>query len=41
MERYNVDAVRAFNLLARLSQDANIKVEVIARQLVECEHPLP
>jgi GAF domain-containing protein len=33
MERFGVDAVRAFELLARLSQDSNTPLRVIAAQL--------
>lgn len=39
MERFNVDADGAFQLLARLSQDTNTRLEEIARQLVDIEHP--
>jgi AmiR/NasT family two-component response regulator len=35
MERCKIDAVRAFALLTRLSQDANVQVRVIAQQLVD------
>lgn len=35
MERYGVDAVRAFGLLAKLSQDVNIPVVTLATDLVE------
>jgi GAF domain-containing protein len=34
MERYGVDAVRAFDLLRKLSQDANVALVQIATQLV-------
>ncbi|MGA9872217.1 MAG: GAF and ANTAR domain-containing protein [Rhodococcus sp. (in: high G+C Gram-positive bacteria)] len=34
MERYKVDALRAFELLAKLSQDANVPVVELAEQLV-------
>jgi transcriptional regulator with GAF, ATPase, and Fis domain len=34
MERFNVDAVRAFELLTRLSQDHNIPLREIAAQIV-------
>ncbi|KMO78885.1 ANTAR domain protein [Mycolicibacterium chubuense] len=37
MERYKVDAVRAFELIARLSQDSNIKLIDVARQIID--HP--
>lgn len=39
MERFNVDAVQAFELLKRLSQSSNNPVAAIARQIVESEHP--
>ncbi len=39
MERYNIDAVQAFELLRRLSQDSNVKLAELARQLVETDHP--
>jgi AmiR/NasT family two-component response regulator len=35
MERFQMDSDRAFSLLARLSQDKNIKVYAIATELVE------
>ncbi|SPM35606.1 histidine kinase [Mycobacterium rhizamassiliense] len=40
MERFNIDAAGAFQLLARLSQDTNTRLEEIARQLVDIDHPL-
>jgi GAF domain-containing protein len=40
MERFNLDAVEAFDLLARLSQQSNTKLIEIARALVDSEHPL-
>ncbi|MCV7098990.1 GAF and ANTAR domain-containing protein [Mycobacterium palustre] len=40
MERFNLDADEAFELLTRLSQQSNIKVIDIARALIESEHPL-
>jgi GAF domain-containing protein len=40
MERHNVDAVRAFNLLVKLSQDTNTPVEKLAQRLVNVDHPL-
>jgi hypothetical protein len=40
MERFNLDAVEAFELLTRLSQRSNIKVIDIARALIDSEHPL-
>lgn len=33
-ERYNIDAVRAFDLLRRLSQESNTPVAEIAHRLV-------
>jgi GAF domain-containing protein len=38
MERFNVDAVRAFELLTRLSQDSNTKLVEIAQQIVDNGH---
>jgi len=35
MERFNIDADRAFGLLTRLSQETDTRVESIARNLVE------
>ncbi|OBH00385.1 response regulator receiver protein [Mycobacterium sp. E2699] len=40
MERFNLDAVEAFELLARLSQQSNTKLIEIARSLIDAEHPL-
>jgi GAF domain-containing protein len=40
MERFNLDAVEAFDLLARLSQQSNTKLIDIARALIDSEHPL-
>ncbi|MFZ2178081.1 MAG: GAF and ANTAR domain-containing protein [Rhodococcus sp. (in: high G+C Gram-positive bacteria)] len=39
MERYGVDAVRAFELLSRLSQEWNIPVAEIARRVVSGNAP--
>lgn len=39
MERLNIDAVSAFEVLARLSQESNIKLVDVARQLIDREHP--
>jgi GAF domain-containing protein len=39
MERYDVDAVHAFDLLVRLSQESNTPLAAIAHKLVEAEHP--
>jgi len=35
MERYNVDAVRAFELLRKLSQTENVKLVEIARRVID------
>ncbi|PRI16238.1 GAF and ANTAR domain-containing protein [Mycobacterium shigaense] len=40
MERFNLDAVEAFELLSRLSQQSNTKLHNIAHALVDSEHPL-
>lgn len=34
MERFNVDAVRAFELLVKQSQNSNIRLAVVAEELV-------
>jgi GAF domain-containing protein len=39
MERFDVDAVAAWELIRKLSQDTNIRVSDVARQLVEADHP--
>jgi len=39
MERFGIDAVSAFDLLSKLSQDSNIAVVDIARRLVEPGQP--
>lgn len=39
MERFDIDAVAAFDLLARLSQQTNSKLSVVAEQLVNLDHP--
>ncbi|MEE3752977.1 ANTAR domain-containing protein [Mycobacterium intracellulare] len=39
MERFNIDAERAFDLLTRLSQETNTRVEPIARKLVQTKRP--
>jgi AmiR/NasT family two-component response regulator len=39
MERFNVDAVEAFNLLTQLSQENNSNLADIAQRLVDVEHP--
>jgi GAF domain-containing protein len=40
MERFNLDAVEAFDLLTRLSQQSNTKLFDIARALIDTEHPI-
>jgi GAF domain-containing protein len=40
MERFNLDAVEAFELLARLSQRSNTKLVDVAKALIDSEHPL-
>jgi transcriptional regulator with GAF, ATPase, and Fis domain len=35
MERFNVDALRAFELISRLSQNSNTQVRTIAEQIVQ------
>jgi GAF domain-containing protein len=40
MERFNLDAVEAFELLTRLSQQSNRKLIDLAEALIESEHPL-
>jgi hypothetical protein len=39
MERYDIDAVEAFGLLRKLSQDENIRVCDLARRLIDIDHP--
>ncbi|OBF10035.1 ANTAR domain-containing protein [Mycobacterium sp. 852002-10029_SCH5224772] len=39
MERFNIDADRAFAMLARLSQQTNTRAEQIARMLVQSDRP--
>jgi AmiR/NasT family two-component response regulator len=39
MERFKIDAVQAFELLKRLSQNSNTPVAVVARRIIESEHP--
>jgi hypothetical protein len=39
MERFDVDALAAFKLLAKLSQQSNTPLVVLARKLVEIDHP--
>ncbi|OBG69346.1 GAF and ANTAR domain-containing protein [Mycobacterium sp. E3339] len=40
MERFGLDAVEAFELLTRLSQQSNTRLIDIAHGLVESEHPI-
>lgn len=40
MERFNLDAVEAFELLRRLSQQSNTRLVDIAAALIDSEHPL-
>jgi ANTAR domain-containing protein/GAF domain-containing protein len=40
MERFDLDAVEAFDLLTRLSQQSNKRVIDIAGSLIESEHPI-
>jgi hypothetical protein len=39
MERFNLDAAAAFQLLVRLSQQSNTPLAVVAQKLVEIDHP--
>lgn len=41
MERFDVDAVQAFELLKRLSQDTNTPLVEVAARLVNADHPTP
>jgi ANTAR domain/GAF domain len=41
MERFNLDAVEAFNLLTQFSQENNSNVAELAQRLVNEEHPSP
>lgn len=40
MQRFNLDAVEAFELLTRLSQQSNTRVTDVAQALIDSEHPL-
>jgi GAF domain-containing protein len=40
MERFNLDAVEAFELLSRLSRQSNTRLADIAKALIDSEHPL-
>jgi AmiR/NasT family two-component response regulator len=39
MERFDIDALAAFELLRKLSQESNIKLIDIAAKLVQGERP--
>lgn len=39
MERYDIDAGAAFDLLVRLSQNSNAPLSEIARRLIQLDHP--
>ncbi|ORM30631.1 GAF and ANTAR domain-containing protein [Williamsia sp. 1135] len=39
MERFDINAVQAFNLLRKLSQDSNIPLAKLAQDLVHKDHP--
>lgn len=39
MERYDLDAVQAFELLAKLSQQQNQPLHKVAHDLVDTDHP--
>jgi AmiR/NasT family two-component response regulator len=39
MERFKIDASRAFALIAKISQDSNTRLRVIAQQLVDSTTP--
>lgn len=41
MERFDIDALRAWELIRRLSQDSNTPVVELARQLIDADHPIP
>jgi len=41
MERFKIDAVEAFDLLTRLSQETNIKIADLAQRLIDIDHPSP
>lgn len=40
MERFNLDAVEAFELLTRVSQQSNTRLVDVAAALIDSEHPL-
>ncbi len=35
MERFDVDAIRAFELLTKVSQESNTRLSVIAQRIIE------
>lgn len=39
MERFDISAVAAFELLQKLSQDSNVKIAEIAAKLIALDHP--
>jgi hypothetical protein len=39
MERFDINAVAAFELLRKLSQESNVKLAEVAERLVRVEHP--
>jgi AmiR/NasT family two-component response regulator len=39
MERFKIDASRAFALITKISQDSNTRLRVIAQQLVDSTTP--
>jgi transcriptional regulator with GAF, ATPase, and Fis domain len=39
MERFDIDAVRAFDLMKKLSQDSNTRLAEVAERLVHADHP--
>ena len=41
MECFDVDTAAAFDLLVRLSQESNTRLERVAQKLVELDHPSP
>ncbi len=40
MERFDIDAIAAFELLRRLSQESNVKLVDVAEKLVKVDHPV-
>ncbi|GGF37674.1 GAF and ANTAR domain-containing protein [Williamsia phyllosphaerae] len=41
MERFDIDALQAWELMRRLSQDSNVAVFQLAQQLIDADHPMP